>query len=46
MFIDEMWNAAGACIAATENHQFLREMLDGSLPMQKFQFYIVQVLRV
>jgi thiaminase len=42
-FLDEMWSAASASIAATEEHPFLKAMLDGSLPMEKFQFYIVQV---
>mmetsp|Transcript_1140 Transcript_1140/g.2675 ORF Transcript_1140/g.2675 Transcript_1140/m.2675 type:complete len:234 (-) Transcript_1140:297-998(-) len=37
-----MWEQARDCIAATEEHPFLMSMLDGSLAMPNFQFYIIQ----
>mmetsp|Transcript_22935 Transcript_22935/g.57429 ORF Transcript_22935/g.57429 Transcript_22935/m.57429 type:complete len:241 (-) Transcript_22935:494-1216(-) len=37
-----MWDLATDCIVATENHPFLMSMLDGSLAMPNFQYYILQ----
>jgi thiaminase len=42
-FVNKMWDAAAMCITATEKHSFFDQMLDGSLPMEKFQFYTIQV---
>lgn len=38
----QFWNSAISCIRATENHPFLMALLDGTLPMDQFQFYILQ----
>ena len=37
-----MWESSRAVIEATERHPFLLAMLDGSLPAQKFRYYIEQ----
>jgi len=37
-----MWEQAIDCISATETHPFLMAMLDGSLDMASFKYYILQ----
>jgi thiaminase/transcriptional activator TenA len=41
-FTAELWKAIGAIYAAILRHPFLRELTDGSLPRESFQFYAVQ----
>jgi thiaminase/transcriptional activator TenA len=42
MFLDAVWAAAQPTLAATEGHPFLTGMVDGSLPLECFQYYILQ----
>eukprot|EP00669_Euglena_mutabilis_P008348 TRINITY_DN3428_c0_g1_i1.p1 TRINITY_DN3428_c0_g1~~TRINITY_DN3428_c0_g1_i1.p1 ORF type:complete len:234 (-),score=62.86 TRINITY_DN3428_c0_g1_i1:232-912(-) len=42
MFLDDVWAAAQPTLAATEKHPFLTGMVDGSLPLDIFQFYVMQ----
>ena len=36
------WDAAAPLIAVTENHSFLVSMVDGSLELEKFRYYVIQ----
>jgi thiaminase/transcriptional activator TenA len=36
------WNAAAPLIATTEKHPFLVAMVDGTLPLPNFQYYVLQ----
>jgi thiaminase/transcriptional activator TenA len=36
------WNAASPLISVTEKHPFLVAMVDGSLPLENFQYYVLQ----
>jgi thiaminase/transcriptional activator TenA len=36
------WDAAAPLIAVTEAHPFLTSMVDGTLPMDNFRYYVVQ----
>jgi thiaminase len=36
------WDAAGPLIKATESHPFLTSMVDGTLPIENFRYYVVQ----
>mmetsp|Transcript_14985 Transcript_14985/g.31777 ORF Transcript_14985/g.31777 Transcript_14985/m.31777 type:complete len:257 (-) Transcript_14985:181-951(-) len=36
------WNAAAPLITITENHPFLVSMVDGSLPLDNFRYYVIQ----
>ena len=38
----DFWNAAESLIKVTEKHPFLVAMVDGSLPVDQFQYYVVQ----
>lgn len=38
----EFWDAASSIITATEKHPFLVAMVDGSLKMESFRYYVVQ----
>ena len=42
--VQDLWNddAAYPIIKATERHPFLVAMVDGTLPMKQFQYYVVQ----
>ena len=42
--VEDFWNddAANRIIQATEQHPFLVAMVDGSLPMESFQYYVIQ----
>ena len=36
------WNSAAPLIAITEKHPFLVSMVDGTLPLDNFQYYVLQ----
>lgn len=38
----EFWEAASALIEKTEKHPFLVSMVDGSLKVENFQYYVIQ----
>lgn len=41
--VEDFWNSdANPIITATEQHPFLVAMVDGSLPMEPFQYYVIQ----
>ena len=42
MSAQALWDAAAPLIAVTENHPFLVAMVDGSLDMESFRYYVVQ----
>jgi thiaminase (transcriptional activator TenA) len=42
MSAQDFWDAAAPLIAATEKHPFLVAMVDGSLDMEAFRYYVVQ----
>jgi thiaminase/transcriptional activator TenA len=39
---ETFWEAAMDIISVTEKHPFLVAMVDGTLPMENFQYYVVQ----
>ena len=41
-FTDELWNEIQPIYAKTLEHPFLTEMADGTLPQEKFQYYLIQ----
>ena len=41
-FTANLWDAASPIFAAILEHPFLRGLTDGSLPEEKFQFYVQQ----
>lgn len=41
-FTDRLWREAAPVYAKTLNHPFLRGLGDGSLPKERFRFYLVQ----
>mmetsp|Transcript_29202 Transcript_29202/g.33901 ORF Transcript_29202/g.33901 Transcript_29202/m.33901 type:complete len:226 (-) Transcript_29202:370-1047(-) len=42
MATERFWNAAQSIIDKTEKHEFLTSMVDGTLPLENFQYYVVQ----
>lgn len=38
----DLWDEASSIIAATEQHPFLVAMVDGTLSMNQFQYYVLQ----
>lgn len=42
MSAQSLWDAAAPLIAVTEKHPFLVAMVDGSLDMEAFRYYVVQ----
>jgi thiaminase/transcriptional activator TenA len=42
MSAQEFWDAAAPLIAVTEKHPFLVAMVDGTLNMDSFRYYVVQ----
>lgn len=42
MSAQAFWNAAAPLIAVTERHPFLVAMVDGTLDMESFRYYVVQ----
>ena len=36
------WDAAAPLISATERHPFLVSMVDGTLSLENFQYYVIQ----
>lgn len=42
MSAQDLWNAAAPLIRVTENHPFLVAMVDGTLDMESFRYYVVQ----
>jgi len=42
MSAQDFWDAAAPLIAVTENHPFLVAMVDGTLDMESFRYYVVQ----
>jgi thiaminase/transcriptional activator TenA len=36
------WDAAAPLISATERHPFLVSMVDGTLRLENFQYYVIQ----
>ena len=42
MSAQDFWNAAAPLIAVTEKHPFLVAMVDGTLDMESFRYYVVQ----
>lgn len=42
MSAQALWDAAAPLIAVTEKHPFLVAMVDGSLDMDSFRYYVVQ----
>jgi thiaminase (transcriptional activator TenA) len=42
MSAQDFWDAAAPWIAVTEKHPFLVAMVDGTLAMENFQYYVVQ----
>lgn len=38
----EFWEAASSIIAVTEKHPFLVAMVDGTLNVDSFQYYVIQ----
>ncbi len=41
-FTTELWNHIRSIYAATLNHPFLRGLSDGTLPRERFEFYLLQ----
>jgi thiaminase/transcriptional activator TenA len=41
-FTQSFWDAASPIIAVTEQHPFLVAMIDGTLSMEAFRYYVVQ----
>ena len=41
-FTQRIWDAAGPILLKTEGHPFVEGLLDGTLPLEAFQFYIKQ----
>ena len=41
-FSDRLWQAASSISASISKHPFLLELQDGTLPVEKFRFYIKQ----
>jgi len=39
---ENFWKSATYIIKATEKHEFLTKMVDGTLPLENFQYYIIQ----
>jgi len=42
MSAQSFWDAAAPLISVTEKHPFLVSMVDGSLNLDKFQYYAIQ----
>ena len=42
MSAQEFWNAALPLIKVIEQHPFLVSMVDGTLPEENFEYYIIQ----
>jgi thiaminase/transcriptional activator TenA len=42
MTTQDFWNAAASLIAVTEKHPFLVAMVDGTLDLASFKYYVVQ----
>jgi thiaminase len=42
MSAQDFWDAAAPLIAVTEKHPFLVAMVDGTLNMDSFRYYVVQ----
>eukprot|EP00667_Euglena_gracilis_P009016 EG_transcript_9142 len=41
-FLEDAWASASRIVSATEQHPFLGGLLDGTLPLPCFQYYILQ----
>lgn len=37
-----LWDTAAPLISVTERHPFLVSMVDGTLPLENFQYYVIQ----
>ena len=40
--VQAFWDAAAPMIKVTEKHPFLVAMVDGSLDMENFKYYVIQ----
>ena len=41
-FTQELWSEAGDVWQEIQDHPFLRELQDGTLPIEKFRYYVIQ----